>query len=1135
MTPKRDLCLEACGSRNSDVFLEFIHTHISSKTDVVDIEEMVATLSVQQLNDMWQDLKHLTTNQLLEWADIELDEHMDQEKKAEVLNGVITLALASISPEAPNVPQPFFETVALLHGVLLTLPSQLDNVKTDIVKLCEVWWHRDLEGKEDLANSTIMCLLKQSLQHKAPQNDVKRVWGMRAALGQVDFTSTASEDLRDLLTQCIISLNYLKLDEGRRFLAYIFGMNPNFIEDLHKTIKNQLPGCSSCLLEWYGEVYFRAWRSATGPYLDKIEQNCIQDLMYHAIHLPRTSSKNLAASLGKVLHYIHGQKKQRGVDEMLLRLYDPIIWRSLKVANSTIRGNAVSLLIDAFPLQNPDSTVEELDFIMQKQFDALDTLLKDPCPSVRATVVYGVCHICNVYWELIPTQNIKTFIVQLIQDLAWDVGAQDVRIAVFKGITLLLDNHMSHPLLKPVLPKLQDFLHDSSEKVRIAVLDMLLKLKTLRTIKFWQVVPTDHLLARLEVDSAPVCRRIVQLTLNSYMPLDKPSDVQVTRTLTLVQSNPAAARCFYKYASASVPINQICKFIVLLYRCVIRCVQKTDNDTFDTGEDKENESFEANFDGMKNSEVVVGLLDTIAVLWNGIAIDLDKPVHKNMKKKLCNRLSGAIQELFEAVEDSKALSALLAISAHLPANTIDTLSESCLEQVRCIDNGDIENYGSVLVALCYWDKSQQLFHVFNGWIRAGLELLKNMGQQKSKGTQAANVLTQLGLGIDSLSYLTKHSVCRQLLLQNKSKLLLSTRELLKQSMVCLEKRFTNVQYGEMADTLLVNAFQAYCKISVILHDLDDNDRNMITIFEQILTWMDVEVVGLVKPMEQNEEQEERNPEQIDDSVKHIAGKLVEIVLGVACDMLLVGICDDEFSNQLTNFAIPLLETDDFLPHICMLLYQLTECTVLLTEAETDEGVGLHNDVIPDLFSKVIQALSKTVRKNANGKSNVFTSLRSSTYGALSSYYCNRVNPEDGGRDIMATVMAATIAEVTSQITKKQRVGAYENIQSLPSLSAFLIGMISRRKETTRLYVKELGECIKSGAIQETSGQLACTQILDVIAKAKKNIDGLKTCFEDLQVGLTEPAEEVDEGDEEKLLENKIRASTKNIIDVGLAY
>ena len=61
-------------------------------------------------------------------------------------------------------------------------------------------------------------------------------------------------------------------------------------------------------------------------------------------------------------------------------------------------------------------------------------------------------------------------------------------------------------------------------------------------------MPVAHLLARLEVDSSVVARRLVKLLFNSFMPVDKPLDVQVTRAVQLVRTNHGAARKFYLHA-----------------------------------------------------------------------------------------------------------------------------------------------------------------------------------------------------------------------------------------------------------------------------------------------------------------------------------------------------------------------------------------------------------------------------------------------------------------------------------------------------------------------------------------------------------------------------------------------------------
>ena len=91
----------------------------------------------------------------------------------------------------------------------------------------------------------------------------------------------------------------------------------------------------------------------------------------------------------------------------------------------------------------------------------------------------------------------------------------------------LCDNHLCIPMLKKVLPELRNFVHDTSEKVRHAVFDLLLKVKGLRSIKFWTVVPVEHVLARLDSDTPSICRKIMKLIHSSFVPIDLPPAEQV--------------------------------------------------------------------------------------------------------------------------------------------------------------------------------------------------------------------------------------------------------------------------------------------------------------------------------------------------------------------------------------------------------------------------------------------------------------------------------------------------------------------------------------------------------------------------------------------------------------------------------
>lgn len=65
--------------------------------------------------------------------------------------------------------------------------------------------------------------------------------------------------------------------------------------------------------------------------------------------LAKTST--LSAALRRVLDGFHSQKAQSRVDALLLRLYEPILFRNLASANNAIRCNAFNLLFEAFPIQ----------------------------------------------------------------------------------------------------------------------------------------------------------------------------------------------------------------------------------------------------------------------------------------------------------------------------------------------------------------------------------------------------------------------------------------------------------------------------------------------------------------------------------------------------------------------------------------------------------------------------------------------------------------------------------------------------------------------------------------------------------------------------------------------------------------
>ena len=74
---------------------------------------------------------------------------------------------------------------------------------------------------------------------------------------------------------------------------------------------------------------------------------------------------------------------------------------------------------------------------------------------------------------------------------------------------------------------------------------MCVYLKLLIHHQYWSISPVEHLLTRMEIDSPPVVRRIVELLFPSFLPLDQNPQEQVSRCLTLLESNASAARVFF--------------------------------------------------------------------------------------------------------------------------------------------------------------------------------------------------------------------------------------------------------------------------------------------------------------------------------------------------------------------------------------------------------------------------------------------------------------------------------------------------------------------------------------------------------------------------------------------------------------
>lgn len=411
--------------------------------------------------------------------------------------------------------------------------------------MCEEWWKGELIGRELLISQFLPFLISRSLTLRK-KVDVHRVYALREAFVLFDFEDESIEDLKLLLVRCVISPLYLKTEDGKRFIAFMFGLSVQLLKESLAMIKSQIPFGRKSILEAYGEIVFKGWKCVDGDLKRDIEDGFLQGLIEGAT---LAGSASLAASARRVLGGFINQRTTDGVEKLLFRLAEPVIFRSLQVANSNVRQNTLHLLLDMFPLEDPDATKEAKDTLLDKEFFLLEKLLKDCCPDVRVVAVEGCCRILHLFWEIIPSSTITKMITIIFDDMSCDVS-NDVRLSTLKGVIYLLGNPQAHEILKVLLPRLGNMIMDSALSIRTALADLLLLIMEIRGFQFNKVGNIDALLTTLANDQPPVAQKITRLLIPSYFPSKVSIAEACTRFVTLIKRSPMAGARFCEFAAS---------------------------------------------------------------------------------------------------------------------------------------------------------------------------------------------------------------------------------------------------------------------------------------------------------------------------------------------------------------------------------------------------------------------------------------------------------------------------------------------------------------------------------------------------------------------------------------------------------
>ncbi|XP_053338290.1 condensin-2 complex subunit G2 [Clarias gariepinus] len=1089
---KRKEFLESVHPDRVQDFLHFIKLH-KDASEPFDVCEVIQELQVKQRVELWGRTAGLLTHTLQSYPSERWISRLDHESDADdmevepsaelkhtmaVLDAVTLVCTVCVEViQSGDVYTELLNCALMLNSVESLLPVSEVPLQKAMHWLFECWWRRGLEGREELGWTAFVSCLENTVTLKKTMSELNRLHSLREVLLSVEFDSERGQYITDLLLQCFISTNHIKREEGKRFLAFLFGWDVGFIRMIHDTIKNQLQFLSKALTEDVADIYFRAWRKASPPFLQEIESTCIQDLMQHAVLLHRTSP--VLSRVRQILAYVHKQKFRQGVDEMLHRLYLPVLWKALKAVNAEVRANATLLFTEAFPVHDPSMSSDRVDEMVQRQLDTLFSLLEDVSPLVRCAAVLGACSVVSRCWELLPSSIITDLLKKLL-DLASDTSSPDCRCAVFMCMSMILDNNMSHPLMEKLLPALKLSLHDTSEKVRVAFVDLLLKIKAVRAAKFWKVCSMEHLLVRLELDSACVSKRIVSLLFSSFFPLTQPEAVWCERCVSIIQMNPGAARKFYRYAYMYTAPTNIVKLMLMIRKCLNACIQKTgENPDESVCSNKENNSVLEDVLTVKDTAVMASLLELVVILWRSVQKSLQS--NQEALHYTTAKFASVLPEYLRVFQDERCTAALIRLASLLPASAVPVLRSKVSAQLRRLNSGSpVSVYSQLIECVCSWGQVTQVLDLAVQWLTEATPLNTagaSVSSLRRVQFDEPEAESKPDLGLDYVEYLLSRPHTRDSVLGLSVEQITPLITALAAWKAVLYSSLSEGDVTQSVTETALRAFSVHTRLTLHLQHRHPEGRSFLTALEECMTWVEKRALPfLVAP-----------GDSVSEEQQGLSRRVVEMCLRACRDAVQVALGDSDFSDhvlQLCSYVLLSERGYECVPVLLSLLAEVAQDCVSHHAEGQEEQVSVTLRIVANIFQKILEVVAHRLRKDTKEGQELCCSSGDGLHNFLlvTQLVSERSEFMTGIFSSLCAAIIIDISRTLQKISNPEESSTPETVTDLPPLSSTIVSAVLKSPAVTRCFLSEMSSTVDSEAIDSIGGLAAVTHVLSVIKR-----------------------------------------------------
>ncbi|ETB56221.1 hypothetical protein YYC_05677 [Plasmodium yoelii 17X] len=297
---------------------------------------------------------------------------------------------------------------------------------------------------------------------------------------------------------CSYSLNLPKFYEnadGKLFLSHAWLQHESIASHLFSKMIHNTVLLSYEAINHYCEIIYMTWKNCSSE-MQIVLENQLEYLVQFSIKCPI----KIASRFRYLLNIFHTNKGDKSVNNLIFKIYDPVIWRNLMSANWKIRFNTVCIFQLIFPVVDP--CIKNINYLqeMEKAYNALFDLCEDENSCVLQAIAKCICYVINELWEIISEEKRTKLFDILINKLLRGKSYDNVKTEVVLGFCEMAKNKKINKIFMQIFDRIKYLINDKCLRVRKNFIILVLELNKNLNPSFSNEIDYNELNKRITKD-----------------------------------------------------------------------------------------------------------------------------------------------------------------------------------------------------------------------------------------------------------------------------------------------------------------------------------------------------------------------------------------------------------------------------------------------------------------------------------------------------------------------------------------------------------------------------------------------------------------------------------------------------------